>query len=131
MDIVKVINQYIADDESSLGNAVEDSIIDLETLFKLQDEALFNNLRIMQRNPLGFYLGVIGGVKQSKLKSALSAVAKDIQRSYKECVCEVKCKPVGCTLKISTTAGYALLSIKQAVGIFNDNEYDITILIVQ
>lgn len=129
MDIVKVINNYIGDTESSLGNAVEDSIIDLETLFNLEDEALFNNLRIMQRNPLGFYLGAIGGAKQSKLKSGLSAVAKDIQRSYKECICEVKCKPVGCTLKISATAGYALLSIKQADRRFNT--FDISVLIVR
>ena len=34
MDIVKVINNYIMGDESSLGNAVEDAIIDLETVFK-------------------------------------------------------------------------------------------------
>ena len=57
--------------------------------------------------PLGFSLGRVSGIKQSKLKSNLLAIAKDIERSYKECICEVKCKMTGCTLKINATAGYA------------------------
>ena len=111
MDIVKVINQYIADDESSLGNDVEDSILDLETVFGLEDDAIFDSIKKTQSMPLGFSLGRIGGVRQNKVKSNLQAIAKDIERSYKECICEVKARLAGCSLKISATNGYALFLI--------------------
>ena len=111
MDIVKVINAYIGDKESSLGNAVEDAILDLETLFHLEDGALLDDIEKMQSSPLAFSLGRIVGIRASRLKSDLSAILRDIEQTYKECICEVKSRPTGATLKINVAAGYALISI--------------------
>lgn len=119
MDIVKVINTYIGDKESSLGNAVEDAILDLETLFDLEDEALFSAIQKKQSSPLAFSLGRVSGINGSKLKSNLSAILRDIEDSYQECICEVKSRPTGTTLKINATAGYALISISP-----DDRRYD-------
>lgn len=127
MDIVKVINNYIGDVGSSLGDAVEDSILDLETIFGLEDDALFNSLKKTQSNPLGFSLGRVSGIKQAKLKSNLFTILRDIERTYKECICEVKVKPTGATLKINVGAGYALISIRPDDRRFNT--FEIFILI--
>ena len=120
MDIVKVINVYISDKESSLGNAVEDAILDLETLFDLEDGALLDNIEKTQSSPLAFSLGRVSGIRASRLKSDLSAILRDIEEFYQECICEVKSRPTGATLKINATAGYALISISP-----DDRRYNI------
>lgn len=111
MNIVKVINTYIGDKESSLGNAVEDAILNLETLFDLEDGALLDNIEKTQSSPLAFSLGRVSGIRRSRLKSDLSAILTDIEEFYQECICEVKSRPTGATLKINVTVGYALISI--------------------
>lgn len=127
MDIVKVINTYIGDKESSLGNAVEDAILDLETLFNLEDEALFSAIQKKQSNPLAFSLGRVSGINGNKLKSNLSAILRDIEDSYQECICKVKATRVGCYLKINVATGYALLSIDADDRRYNT--FEITLLV--
>lgn len=127
MDIVKVINTYIGDKESSLGNAVEDAIFDLETLFDLEDEALFSAIQKKQSSPLAFSLGRVSGIRASRMKSDLSAILRDIEDSYQECICEVKSRPTGATLKINATAGYALISISPDDRRYNT--FEISVLI--
>lgn len=111
MDIVKVINAYIGDKESSLGNAVEDAILDLETLFDLEEGSLLDVIEKTQSSPLAFSLGRVSGIRASRLKSDLSAILRDIEDTYQECICEVKSRLAGTTLKINATTGYALISI--------------------
>lgn len=127
MDIVKVINTYIGDKESSLGNAVEDAILDLETLFDLEDEALFSAIQKKQSSPLAFSLGRVSGIRASRMKSDLSAILRDIEDSYQECICEVKSRLTGATLKINATAGYALISISPDDRRYNT--FEISVLI--
>ena len=113
MDIVKVINTYIGDKESSLGNAVEDAIFNLETLFDLEDGALLDNIEKTQSSPLAFSLGRVSGINGSRLKSYLSYVLEDIEDTYQECICEVKSRLAFATLKINVATGYALIRISQ------------------
>lgn len=128
MDIVKVINTYIGDKESSLGNAVEDAIFNLETLFDLEDGALLDNIEKTQSSPLAFSLGRVSGINGSRLKSYLSYILEDIEDTYQECICEVKSRLAFATLKINVAAGYALIRISQ-----DDrrryNTFEITLLI--
>lgn len=111
MNIVKVINAYISDKESSLGNAVEDAILDLETLFDLEDDALLDAIEKTQSSPLVFSLGRVSGINGSRLKSYLSYILEDIEDTYQECICEVKSRLAGTTLKINVATGYALISV--------------------
>ena len=128
MDIVKVINSYIGDVRSNLGEAVEDVLLDLEIEFNLGKDSIFDNLKKTQSNPLRFSAGFFE-LNDRRIKSVFQESIRLTERRYDDLVGTLtKARINLVTLRIDANVGYALIRLERE---YRSGPWEISFVIVK